>query len=339
MQHVERELKEHVLLCDEKGLLNPKAIGYSKYPFVQSNLRRQFMKKKRWNSWTVFGEDVALTVLIAHFDYAAIAHLSFFHFETQRYISEYVFVPFGRKVKLSEHVHHHASFHHAHATIDVRYEQRETKLRIQVPHFDSEALYVNLTIAHPERQQSMNVVVPTDRSTFQFSSKHFTLPTKGTIQLGRRRYELQPYYSFAISEVTRGVWSRNTKWNWGAASQRSGDDRIGLNLGNGWTDGKGVTENGIFLNGKLSKIHEDVIFTYDTKRMRNDWRIETKFSNRVDLSFTPFHHNYKRMNVRLGRIHMNRLYGYYNGVVRLEDGTAYRIRQMLGSVESVEAKW
>ena len=32
MQHVEREITEPVLLCDNKGLLNPEAIGFARHP-------------------------------------------------------------------------------------------------------------------------------------------------------------------------------------------------------------------------------------------------------------------------------------------------------------------
>ena len=40
MQHVEREIIEPVVLCDNKGLLNPEAIGFARHPFIHSNLTR-----------------------------------------------------------------------------------------------------------------------------------------------------------------------------------------------------------------------------------------------------------------------------------------------------------
>ena len=58
MQHAEREITEPVTLCVEKGLLNPEAIGFSRQPFIQSNLTGHFMRKKKWNYWCVYGEDL-----------------------------------------------------------------------------------------------------------------------------------------------------------------------------------------------------------------------------------------------------------------------------------------
>ena len=40
-------------------------------------------------------------------------------------------------------------------------------------------------------------------------------------------------------------------------------DEVGLNMGAKWTDGTGMNENGILLNGCLHKIHEDIVFEYD----------------------------------------------------------------------------
>ena len=40
-----------------------------------------------------------------------------------------------------------------------------------------------------------------------------------------------------------------------------GGRRIGLNFGGKWTDGTGMTENAVFVDGVMTKMHEDVIFT------------------------------------------------------------------------------
>ena len=56
MQHVEREIFTTVELCDAKGQLNPEAIGFARKPLIISNLKGNFMRKKKWNYWCVFGE-------------------------------------------------------------------------------------------------------------------------------------------------------------------------------------------------------------------------------------------------------------------------------------------
>ena len=81
------------------------------------------------------------------------------------------------------------------------------------------------------------------------------------------------------------------------ASQRLGGRRIGLNFGGKWTDGTGMTENAVFIDGVMTKIHEDVLFTYDPKNFMVPWKIRTKFSDTVDLTFTPFFERESKTNV------------------------------------------
>jgi len=85
MQHVERELTEYVKLCDARGQLNPKAIGYAKQPLVESNLSGNFMRKKKWNYWCVFGDEILFSATISHLDYATVCFVYFLNYETQRF--------------------------------------------------------------------------------------------------------------------------------------------------------------------------------------------------------------------------------------------------------------
>ena len=49
--YIERELTEPALLCDERGCLNPAAIGWSRRPLLRANLKDHWPRKKRWNFW------------------------------------------------------------------------------------------------------------------------------------------------------------------------------------------------------------------------------------------------------------------------------------------------
>ena len=194
-------------------------------------------------------------------------------------------------------------------------------------------------IQHPLNDDSLNVVIPKSRTIFQFTSKHHTLPTSGFVKIGDKRYDFNPDYSFAVHDYGRGVWPREITWNWAMASQRLGGQRVGLNFGGRWTDGTGMTENAVFVDGIMTKIAEDVRFTYDTKNYMAPWTIQTKFSTAVDLTFTPFFERITATNVKLIRTEMHQLIGYFNGKVKLKNGTTLHIRQMLGSCEEQIAKW
>ncbi len=79
--------------------------------------------------------------------------------------------------------------------------------------------------------------------------------------------------SFAVLDHGRGKWPYSMTWNWAAGYGRVAGRRVGLQLGGKWTDGTGSTENGLFVDGRLHKIHEDLTWTYDRTDFLAPWRI------------------------------------------------------------------
>ncbi|WP_010287227.1 DUF2804 domain-containing protein [Kurthia massiliensis] len=339
-QHAEKELLEPTLLCDRKGNLNPLAIGYARKPIITSNLKGHFMRKKKWNYWCVFGDEILVSATISHLDYAAVCFVYILEYETQRFFEKTITLPpLGNRVKMAEEVLQHTTCHDASMKINMLHTQGETILSIYVPDFDDDILDVHITIQHPEDDDSLNVVIPWNRQTFQFTAKHHTLPATGYVKLGEKTYTFEPHESFAVLDYGRGIWPRNAMWNWAMASQRLGCHRVGLNLGGQWTDGTGMTENAIFIDGHMTKIHEDVLFTYDTNDFLKPWRIETRFSNDVDLTFTPFFERVANSDAKLVSSSVHQLVGYYNGRVKLDNGMYFHVQQLLGTCEEHVAKW
>lgn len=339
MQHVEREITEPVLLCDKKGLLNPEAIGFARQPIIQSNLTRNFLRKKKWNYWCVYGEDLLFSVTISHLDYAAICFVYILDYETQRFFEKQITIPIGLTVKMPEEVLDCIKFNDNNLTIQIIHLQGETHISVTIPDFDSEVLHADLHIYHPPEDESLNVVIPRSRNIFQFTAKHHILPTTGFVKIGQAHYDFNSDYSFAVLDYGRGIWPRKASWNWAMASQRLGGRRIGLNFGGQWTDGTGMTENAIFIDGQMTKIHEDVLFTYDQHNFMSPWKIESKFSNSVNLTFTPFFERVALTDAKLIKSEVHQLIGYFDGNIRLSNSTILQIRQMLGSSEEHIAKW
>lgn len=332
MQHEERQLTKAVHLCDSKGKLNPESIGFSPTPLVTCNLKGQFMKKKRWNHWSVYGEDLLFSVTIVHLDYKAICLIYILNYETQRFYEKYVTIPLGRRVNMPEEPLDSIKFIHDEMTVQLVHLQGETHIAVTIPNFDNEVLHADLHIVHPEKDESLSVVIPRNRDSFHFTSKHMMLPTGGFVKIGTRRYDFNPFYSFAVYDYGRGVWNRMAKWEWATASQRTGGKRVGLNLGGSWTDGTGLTENAVFVEGTLYKFHEDVLFEQNQKNHLAPWRIKTKFSDDISLMFKPFfqHETFEHYSTR--KISVNKQIGYYHGKVCLPNGQVLPIRQMLGSI-------
>ncbi|AXI01044.1 DUF2804 domain-containing protein [Sporosarcina sp. PTS2304] len=332
MQHEEKQLHETVPLCDAKGLLNPESIGFSHNPLVVSNLKGQFMKKKRWNHWCIYGEDLLFSATIVHLDYKAICLIYILNYETQRFYEKYVSIPLGRRVHMPHEPLESVKFIHDEITLQIIYMQGETHLTVTIPDFDNERLHADLHIIHPEKDESLNVVVPRSRESFHYTSKHTILPTGGFVIVGDRRYDFNPYYSFAVYDFGRGVWTKMAKWEWAMASQRTSGKRVGLNLGGSWTDGTGLTENAVFVEGTMYKFHEDVLFTHSTDDLLSSWSVNTKFSDDISLVFKPFFQNQTLEHYFMRKMYVNQIVGYYHGKIRLPNGQILPIRQMLGSI-------
>ncbi len=339
MQHVEREITDPVLLCDDKGLLNPDAIGFARHPIIQSNLTKRFTRKKKWNYWCVYGEELLFSATIIHIDYAVACFVYILNYETQRFYEKQFIFPNLRNVKMPEHVLGDVKYSDSNITINMIHKNRETHLSVSIPDFDNEVLLADLRIYHPPEDETLNVVIPKNRSIFHLTSKHHTLPTNGFVEIGEKRYYYNSDHSFAILDYGRGVWPRETNWNLAMASQRVGHHRIGLNFGGKWTDGTGMTENAVFINGQMTKIHEDVIFTYDKEDHMKPWKIKTRFSNDVDLTFTPFFERITKTDAKIVRSNVNQLIGYFDGTIHLKDNSKLKITQMLGSSEDHFARW
>lgn len=337
-QHAEREILVPTPLCDKKGNLNPEAIGYARKPIIDCNLSGHFMRKKRWNYWCVYGEEILFSATITHLDYAAVCFVYFLEYETQRYFEKTVLIPLGTKVKMPTQVLETVNFANSELRVHMSYLDGNTHLSVTCPDFDGERLQAELTIHHPTTDDSLNVVIPWNRQMFQFTAKHHTLPTTGIVKIGNRRYTFTEEESYAVLDYGRGVWPREATWNWGMASQRMRGRRIGLNFGGKWTDGTGMTENAIFVDGVMTKIHEDVLFEYDRNDFMKPWTIRSKFSETVNLTFTPFFERVAKTDAKLIRSEVHQVIGYYNGLVKLEN-CSLRISQMIGCAEEHIAKW
>ncbi|WP_033543509.1 DUF2804 domain-containing protein [Planococcus sp. CAU13] len=339
MQHVEREIYTTVELCDAKGQLNPEAIGFARRPLIVSNLKGNFMRKKKWNYWCVFGEEIMFSATVSHLDYATVCFVYFLNYETQRFYEKTVVMPFSRKRIIGDESMETCTFNHPEMDIEFLHDGESTQISVQVDDFDGEKLSAALDIRHPQNHDSLNVVIPRNRHIFQFTGKHLCLPAAGTVKVGTQQYTFEPVESYAVLDTGRGVWPRESSWNWAMASQRSLGKTIGLNFGGKWTDGTGMTENAFFVNGKMVKIHEDVLFHYDNQNYKEPWRISTKFSDDVRLEFTPFFERVSKSDMKLVKSEVHQLFGYYDGYVRYEDGKKLRISQLLGSIEEHYAKW
>jgi len=333
----EREITQPVDLCDERGILNPEAVGWSRSPLVRANLSGNWPRKKKWNFWNWISPDFVFSVTLADLDYASFCSVSFTDFETAKNVSAMsIKRPHG--VHMPEHVDRSVGFEGGGMVYSNVSRGDSMKVDFSGQASSGERIAADFEVRRPRGQESLNVVVPWTSDRFQLNSKHNTLPCEGVVNVGTRRYPMNPGECHGVQDFGRGIWPYRSFWNWAVCTGVQGGDRIGVNMGARWTTGTGANENGICVNGRLYKIMEDLCWSYDPSDWMQPWRIRSNHSDAIDLTLHPVVAN--RSQIGLGVVASGGTcsFGHWRGVVRF-DGNTVEIDGSIGWAEEFAHRW
>ena len=336
--YVEPELVRDVALCGADGRFNPEAVGWSRHPLHRCNLPPGLPRKKKWNYWAVTNDDVLFSATIADMDRLQMAGVYFFERRTHRFIEKNVAMP-AHTIAIPEVPSGDMVIEHPEMRVALTDEGRGTRIRVLAPDFGGDRLEADVLVQRPAAHETLNVVIPWNDRQAQFTSKQNTLPASGFVVLGKERMDLaQP--AFGCLDYGRGVWPEHTVWNWGSASGVQRGHLVGLNLGGRWTDGTGMNENALCVDGRLMKISEDLIFEYDRDHWMSPWFVRTAVTDRVALRFEPEFErvaNSGRRDAYFTSVHQ--MFGRYTGRIAHGDVGPIEVRDLFGWVEEHEANW
>lgn len=336
--HEEREITEPVDLCGADGLLNRRAIGWSRHPLHRCNLPASLERKKKWNYWAVTGNDLLFSATIADVDRLQLAGAYVFDRRTRRHIDKTVLQP-ARTITMPETISGDVVVDHPDLRVALTDEGAGTRIRVSSGDFGGMRLEADIVVERPPGHETLNVVIPWTDVQFQFTSKLNTLPASGFVQLDAERLEVAPP-AFGCLDYGRGVWPEHTLWNWGSASGVQSGRTLGLNLGGKWTDGTGMTENGLCIDGRLTKISEDLQFEYDRDVMMKPWRVRTTETERVDLLFEPEFERFTESGRRDSFFTSgHQMFGCYSGRIIPDGAEPVAMKDLFGWIEEHEARW
>ena len=247
-------------------------------------------------------------------------------------------IPLGRGCNLSDNVGDDVEFSSAGVHVAMQQTGDGVLVVVDMADYDGQPRTARFDITTPPQHETLNVVVPWDDRTFQFTSKQNTLPAEGIVTIGGREIQFTGAQSFACLDFGRGIWPRDSRWNWGSASGEQNGRLIGLNLGGQWTAGTGSTENGVCVNGRLSKISSEMAWQYDKANYMHPWHI-TDSTTAIDLTFTPFMERVAASNLWLIRSEVHQLFGHYDGHITTSDGEVIPIHNLVGWAEDHVAHW
>ena len=145
--------------------------------------------------------------------------------------------------------------------------------------------------------------------------------------------------SWGCLDFGRGVWPYRTTWNWGAGAGLVDGRRIGLQLGGKWTDGTGMTENALVVDGRLSKLSEELVWRYDRSDWLRPWQVRTPESDRLDVTFVPIHDKVSRLHAGIASSAVDQCFGTWSGRIVPDDGVAIEVAGLAGWAEEATWRW
>lgn len=335
----EHPLDHTILTTLPDGTLNPNAVGWARQPIQISNLRGHALRKKRWNYWALITPECLFSVTLSNIDYMGLAFVYFLDFETKRFYEKTAMSLFGKGCDLPETVEGPIEFNSPEMKLAMDDRGQAISIFTECPDFGGQKLEAHLSIERPAGLESLNIMIPWSHNRYHYTSKQNCLATGGTVTVGDRTYTADAARDFSCLDFGRGIWKYATFWNWSSFSTRIGSELVGVNLGAGWTDGSNTTENSLLIDGKVEKIGEDVIFTYDTQNFMTPWKIKSAFGNQVDLTFTPFYERIAKTEAVVIRSEVHQMIGTFKGTLTSQNGKTYKIDGVTGWAEDHHARW
>jgi hypothetical protein len=327
----EREITDPVELCTPDGRLNPAAVGWTRVPLHTANLRR-WGRTKRWEYWGIVTPTHVVGLTVSSLDYAGVHGLYVLDRTTAAEVVRDVVVPFARGVVLpTRSAGGPARARAKDLTLALDETSEGTRLRASAP-----GVEVDVLALRPDGHESLGVVVPWSRRLFQYTVKDVARPASGRLVLHGVTHPLAADSSFAVLDHGRGRWPYSITWNWGAGFGTLAGRTVGIQVGGKWTDGTGSTENGLFVDGRLHKISDELGWDYDRSDWKRPWSIT---GQRLDLRFDPFHERVARTNLGVVAAETHQCFGHYTGWASTDDGERVSLDGVVGWAEEARNRW
>ncbi|MCL2533338.1 MAG: DUF2804 family protein [Nocardiaceae bacterium] len=332
----EREITAPVSLTRPDGRLNPDAVGWTRTPLlITDGVGRGRVGKgrnKRWEYWAVTTPTHVVSLVLSDIDYAAVHGVWLLDRTTGETVGYDTIGALGRSATLP-------------GTLGVGPARARTrKLRIDIDEVEggtrlrahTARVEIDVIAHRPDGHECLGVVVPWTDTLFQYTVKDVARPATGTIRVDGVATDVPAGESWATLDHGRGRWPYSVHWNWGAGSGRTDGRVVGIQIGGKWTDGTGSVENSLLVDGHLSKISEELVWTYDVGDAMAPWTVS---GAAVDLTFTPFHLKRSVTDLKVFSSRTHQCFGHWSGKIQDDTGAWVRVEDVVGWAEDVRNRW
>lgn len=339
----ERELTRSVDLATEDGLrLNPEAVGWSRVPLHRANLAGKWGRNKRWDYWAIQSDELVVSVVYSDLDYVGSVEIWWYDFVLGERGGASAVVPKSTGISLPDRAGAEPlRFSDATTDLQIVDEADATMLTAQWSERDGRSASLSARVERPTGYESVNVVIPWSDTVFQYTSKQIARPASGALTVGDRLYSMGgDHDAWGVLDLGRGRWPYRIAWNWAAGSGRAldGGPVIGLQMGAKWTEGTGLTENGVLVNGRITKLGAELRWDYDWDAPMGPWRV-THPDGRLEAVLTPRYDKHSKIDVALFARETHQVFGYWEGFFITDEGETLRFDRLVGFAEEARSRW
>ena len=338
----ERELTEPVDLClPDGGPLNPAARGWSRRPLHRANLGGRTGHNKRWDYWALLAGDLVVSCVYADVDYVGLADVYWADLVTGEHGGHAIVSPRAEGMHLPD-VPGTVPLHVAHdgLALDLVDDTRATRITASWHEHDGRAARLDATVALSPGHESLNVVIPWSDTLFNYTSKHQARPAHGELVVGEHLWAIggNSGDAWGVLDVGRGRWPSDITWNWGGGAGRAGDHTVGIQIGGKWTDGTGFTENGVLLDGRLTKLGRELRWAYEWDDPMQPWRVDDP-GGQLHLVLTPRFDKHTKVAGHERGSETHQVFGTWSGDLTTDDGTHAEFSDLQGFAEEARQHW
>jgi hypothetical protein len=320
-----------VSLTLPSGRLNPDAVGWTRRPLHTTDGigrgRVGWGRNKRWEYWAITTPRHVAAVVVSDIGYAAVPGLFVLDRRSGEQVAIEGITPLARGTRLPGTLDDGVARART-KDLTVELDPAPTGTRIRA---ESERVRLDVLASLPDGHERLGVVVPWSRRLFQYTVKDLARPAVGRLTVDGTAYEIAGDDAWATLDHGRGRWPYAVSWNWGAGTGRVDGRVVGLQVGGQWTDGTGSTENSVVVDGRLTKIGDELTWDYRRDDWLAPWRV---CGGPVDVTFHPEHvrASVTRLGVLASSTHQ--CFGTWSGRVgeQAVDG-------LYGWAEDVRQRW
>ncbi|HJL05513.1 MAG TPA: DUF2804 domain-containing protein [Polyangiaceae bacterium LLY-WYZ-15_(1-7)] len=166
-----------------------------------------------------------------------------------------------------------------------------------------------------------------------YTHKAAGLEARGSLRVGEEAIDLAG--GLAVSDWTRSLAARETRWKWASFAGRAGGHSLGLNLSaEVYDDANGDSlENALWVDGRVQPLG-GVEFDVPPIPGVEDWHIRSREGDEVDLVFRPLGARAQHLDMKVLQSDFVQPYGTFHGHV-----AGHRVDDLFGVVEDHLSVW